>query len=293
MFQKTRLNSTVNVLLAIGLIFSLSSCSFISSIFTDTQVRELANVSQEESTQLFNELYLDSQHISELRIQSDIILSKGILSRKFLQSFVFIRPDKLRIDTFVTSLNRLVSLIVTNNGKYGVLDSEKKLFHKGFVNRNSLMQILKAPLTVDSFILAVCGKFNPSNLIKWTIYRDINSNSYVLIGNYDRDLLIDLEFNKSDQTNSEIIISKITLINKSSNKIESEIRYSYSNSLKVEIGTKQIIFPNIVDVVIPSEGGRLSIEHERVLPGVSKDHADKIFKISPPKGIKVVEQFGN
>ena len=114
-------------------------------------------VSSEVAERFMRDLNQQAEALQTLKGSADVTLSKGLVHKKFLQTFAFQAPGTIRIESFVPGINRLVSLIVIDEEKIYIRDDQQKRSYTAEPSAANIAALIHLPLAPRDLALFLAG----------------------------------------------------------------------------------------------------------------------------------------
>ncbi len=162
---------------------------------------------------------------SKLAVQ----VSAGIERQDIQQAVVYEAPSSLRIDTFATSFNKLISLVIVTGTSFVALDTDKQVAYLGTNSPDNIARLTHLPLTQNEYAAWMLG-FYPGDLSEGsvTVLRKTRSKEEVAVEQDfpdGRKMLAYLTLDDSSEPRIRFLELKTLLEDGSTAKVLSEYRF--------------------------------------------------------------------
>lgn len=145
------------VFLTLFIVVVLGGCQVQHSVVLDSiELRQELFGSERSAIQ--ERLRLCSQEVETFKALASVKLHRHIVTEQFKQSFVFERPDSLRVDTFASELNQLAAILLVRDGTLSFVDISQKTYYQEPATTKTIEQFLSLPMEAESLMLWLAGR---------------------------------------------------------------------------------------------------------------------------------------
>lgn len=271
---------------------SLVLCSGCSLFFHPprTSTDGFQAVPAAESERLGGLLAESGSSIHTLRASYSSILRKHIESQSARQVVVFEHPDQLRVEVFVSGLNRLGALITSTGRQLQALFPDDRALYIGAPSAQNLARLLSAPLDVEQTMYWFAGRF-PPGLTGLTISRHEAKRNFLLEGRDSggrciRGITIDPPGPVSTVLSADTMrLQEIEMTDCRSHDLQFRAEFFYGEAAPPEC-PEQI--PAEMKIWLPSQSVRGTLRAERLACNVDLSaRRTQLFHPHIPSGVEV------
>jgi outer membrane lipoprotein-sorting protein len=279
----------------IKILFLLFICFLYSSCVTRPKLPSIENyqeLNSDAKVAFIEELNLIQTDIQTFRALARTTLREGVSRTTLRQVIVFSRPEKLRLEFFATSFNRLVSLVVANDAEIQAIDFDEGIGYQGKASAKNIERLLTMPFSLEQSMLWFTGKFLPPaqrELLSSSLLISDDGGEYFLRLVYRDNRYFGLRYSASsdpEQDKISLRLLSLELRDYSKDQLLLFTEYFYDNYTKET--DNDFYIPTRIKLFFPSRNIQVEQRYEKVF--VNEDITgipDTLFTILFPENVEV------
>lgn len=261
-----------------------------------------APVSDELKQEILSQIAESNSRIASLRALIKGKVKHGIREDTFSQVVVFERPDKLRIELFATSMNRLTALVLTRGGRLHAVNPLERIVYRGTASKANMQRLLTVPFIPEEMMMWLSGRFilpEEDSQIRSRIHLCpdtsqavmdlalVNGRTIRAVYRIDNtDLLMKNRGGAGEDQPALVLDSmEVRRIQEASLLVS---RFFYDT--RSRLGSGQVRMPSRLVFQLPEAdiSGVFVFKKGKVNPDLA-DQTDKLFEFKTPDGAKIIE----
>lgn len=253
----------------------LSGCSFLFGTSADLDPARFSTVTADERAAILDEITEPSGSIRTGRLLYRTTMRRYVASESVRQAVVFEYPSKLRIELFASGFNKLIALLIANEGQMYMLDPSTSRAYLGTVSSDSIERLLSFP-------------FLPDELVSWSLgalpqrvnaeIRQDSAGAVLATFEPDAGRRVAALFERSG---SGLRLTELEITEPRSGELVFRSRSEYHESFSI---------PARIEIELPRRDARGELVLERFVPNPDLGQiADRLFRIEPPAGVRLYD----
>lgn len=269
------------------LVLCICSACFSSNVPTlepHSTAKPLPALDAESARKLEGVIEAATSNLKSFRGLASVIAEKTLGKQNLTQTFVFERPENLRMDMFAPGFNHLMGLLLVRDGTVQVLDLQERTLHVGSADPDNISKVFGAPLNPEAFMVMLCGQIVPSTMIgvtKKTFYAK-GKDVYLMKLSLDYGVEVLAELFVSPPPIRRAVFRAAEIKDTKTGKLIS--RSKFSKHEKTSIGDNPIFLPKLIELDQLDNGIHIAIDYQSY--SLNPDTSNpRIFSVQIPHNV--------
>lgn len=275
------LHRTLRTFVALAVIALLTACSHVPPRLGIDGARPVST----ERADLFRTRVNDD--IAALQNGSFLLrvnASQHSIHQQVRQSFLFVRPDRVRSDFFSPGANQLIAMVIVSDGTIRALNLGARTFASGPATLENAERVLSLPFTPGELLLWVAGKAPLTSEASLELFEGDAPGTIFARWELSADRLVEAQFSWIDPASPPQILS-LDIIRHSEGSRSTD--RAFTSRLTLKGLTDGVTIPEKMEFWIPHLSLQGEFTYERADSNLDPARLpEALFQIRPPRNFR-------